>query len=147
MALKTDYKDDIFEGNRKYQISEDTDGNVEILDVTSYTQEGDRFGAADINATNGQVNRLSAEPLVVTFLSSGWSSSAPYTQTVAAEGLTADDTPTPMFVDDGTTKSASKAKQKAYGYISYFESGDGTVTATCKYEKPTTDFMVGLKGV
>lgn len=147
MALKTDYKDDIFEGNRKYQISEDTDGNVEILDVTTYTQEGDRFGAADINATNGQVNRLSAEPLVVTFLSSGWSSSAPYTQTVAAEGLTADDTPTPMFVDDGTTKSASKAKQKAYGYISYFESGDGTVTATCKYEKPTTDFMVGLKGV
>lgn len=147
MALKTDYKDDIFEGNRKYQISEDTDGNVEILDVTSYTQEGDRFGAADINATNGQVNRLSAEPLVVTFLSSGWSSSAPYTQTVAAEGLTAEDTPTPMFVDDGTTKSASKAKQKAYGYISYFESGDGTVTATCKYEKPTTDFMVGLKGV
>ena len=147
MALKTDYKDDIFEGNRKYQISEDTDGNVEILDVTTYTQEGDRFGAADINATNGQVNRLSAEPLVVTFLSSGWSSSAPYTQTVTAEGLTADDTPTPMFVDDGTTKSASKAKQKAYGYISYFESGDGTVTATCKYEKPTTDFMVGLKGV
>lgn len=147
MALNVEYKDALFDGQRRYQIAQNDDGTYTILDVTTYTQEGDRFGAADINATNGQVNRLSAEPLVVTFLSSGWSSSAPYTQTVAAEGLTADDTPTPMFVDDGTTKSASKAKQKAYGYISYFESGDGTVTATCKYEKPTTDFMVGLKGV
>ena len=147
MALREDYKDALFDGSRRYQIVQNDDGTYTILDITSYTQEGDRFGAADINATNGQVNRLSAAPLAVTFLSSGWSGTAPYTQTVAAEGITGEDTPTPVFIDDGTDKASSKAKKKAYGLISYFDSGDGTVTATCRYEKPATDFMVGLKGV
>ena len=40
MALKTDYKADVFEGNRKYQISTDAQGKSEIVDVTTYSQEG-----------------------------------------------------------------------------------------------------------
>ena len=56
--LKTDYKSDVFEGNRKYQISQDGEGKSEILDVTAYSQEGDIFGPKDINATNRAVNAL-----------------------------------------------------------------------------------------
>lgn len=56
MALKTNYKADVFEGNRKYQIIQDGEGKSEIQDVTVYSQEGDVFGPKDINATNRAVN-------------------------------------------------------------------------------------------
>lgn len=61
MALKTDFKNDIFEGNRKYQIIQNDDGTYSFIDVTEYTQEGDVFGANDINDTNSEVNRVAEE--------------------------------------------------------------------------------------
>ena len=61
MSLKTDYKDDVLSvdmaGKRRYQMTENTDGTVSLEDESTYTQEGDMFGAADINATNVQVNK------------------------------------------------------------------------------------------
>lgn len=56
MALKTDYKDAVYTGNRKYTQTNNTDGTVSLLDTTAYSTEGDAFGAADINATNSAVN-------------------------------------------------------------------------------------------
>ena len=61
MALKTDYKDAMFDGNRKYRITENDDGTVTIEDVTIYTQAGDKFGANDVNGTNEEVNRVAGE--------------------------------------------------------------------------------------
>lgn len=61
MALKTDYKDAMFDGSRKYRITENDDGTVTIEDVTSYTQTGDKFGANDVNGTNEEVNRVAGE--------------------------------------------------------------------------------------
>lgn len=55
-ALPTNYKEDIFQGNRKYQIVENGDGTVSFIDVTEYSQEGDTFGAAQINEINTKVN-------------------------------------------------------------------------------------------
>ena len=77
MALKTDYKADVFEGNRKYQIIQDGEGKSEILDVTEYSQEGDVFGPNDINTTNKAVNALN-HVVPVTLQASGWSTAAPY---------------------------------------------------------------------
>lgn len=58
--LKTDYKDDILDTSqntkRKYAMSENQDDTVSFDDETEYLQEGDSFGAQDINATNAQVN-------------------------------------------------------------------------------------------
>lgn len=56
MALKTDYKDAVFTGNRKYTQTTNTDGTISLVDATAYSTEGDTFGAADINATNQAVN-------------------------------------------------------------------------------------------
>ena len=62
--LKTDYRDDVLDvsanAKRIFNLV-DQDGNVivanvSIQDITKYTQEGDTFGAADINATNEAVN-------------------------------------------------------------------------------------------
>ena len=38
--LKTDYKDDLFEGERKYKMTTDTEGKVTLKDATTYTQKG-----------------------------------------------------------------------------------------------------------
>ena len=144
--LKENYKNYQFEGSRKYALTEGSDGLYTIEDMTEYEQEGDVFGAEDINNTNKAVNRLN-HSISVTFLSSGWSLSAPYTQTITAEGFVDTDKPIPIFVDDGTSETDSKNKSKAYGCVTYFESGNGTVTATCKYKKPTSNFTVEFKGV
>lgn len=55
MSLKTDYKDAMFPNRRKYQMIQNDDGTVSFEDVTEYTQEGDSFGAKDINDTNTEV--------------------------------------------------------------------------------------------
>lgn len=83
----------------------------------------------------------------VSFPASGWSSEAPYTQTVTVTGMQSTFKPIPLFVDDGTDRDNSKARKKAYACITYFDSGDGTVTATCKYDKPQTDCTIRFKGV
>ncbi len=58
MALKTDYKNAIFSGNRKYHITENEDGTVSLTDVTQYIQKGDKFGARDVNEIGDAINGL-----------------------------------------------------------------------------------------
>lgn len=61
-TLKTDYKNDVLDTTkntaRKYLVTSNADGTVSYEDKTVYTQEGDSFGAGDINATNAEVNAL-----------------------------------------------------------------------------------------
>ena len=75
MALKTDYKDAMFDGDRKYRITANADGTSRISDETEYTQEGDFFGANDVNATNKAVNHLN-HTTQVTLTAAGWTGSA-----------------------------------------------------------------------
>ena len=70
--LKTDYKDAMYDGARKYKITSNADGTSGITDETVYTQEGDPFGANDINSTNKASNRINGEPANVTLTASGW---------------------------------------------------------------------------
>lgn len=54
--LKDDYKDCSFSGEKKYKITQNTDGTFRIEDVTDYTEEGDEFGSSDVNAINSMIN-------------------------------------------------------------------------------------------
>jgi hypothetical protein len=79
----------------------------------------------------------------------GREDTAPYSQTVEVEGVTAEDNP--IFVsllEDGAPAETQKAYMKAFGIIA---SGTGTTaegSVTFKvYKKPETDIMIGLKGV
>lgn len=148
--LKTDYKDAMYEGARKYKITANADGTSGIIDETTYTQEGDPFGANDINATNAAINSLLGEPVYVTFLESAWTGTEPpYTQTVAVDGVTAEDNP--MLVSalkNNATVEEHRAYNKAFGIIAagIGITADGSVTYKV-YKKPATDVMVGLRGV
>ena len=72
-----------------------------------------------------------------------------HVQTVAVEGVKADDSPTVVIMlEDGASEEVQKAYSKACGIIT---SGTGTTadgSVTFKvYKKPTTDIIIGLKGV
>lgn len=58
--LKTNYKDDVLNTSknekRKFRMIQNDDGTVSFDDATEYMQQGDAFGAADINATNAKIN-------------------------------------------------------------------------------------------
>ena len=61
MSLKTDYRDDIYEGSRRWSVTQNEDGTYNISDATSYTQKGDKFGQNDVNAITGEINRMTRE--------------------------------------------------------------------------------------
>lgn len=151
MELKTDYKDDIIASGttRKYTMINNSDGTISLTDATEYQQEGDNFGGRDINETNVAVNRLN-HVAEVTLTAAGWAgASAPYTQSVAVVGVTAEDNPLLVsLLTDGASETDQKAYAKAFACIT---SGTGTTsdgTVTFKvYKKPATDIKVGLKGV
>ena len=53
--MRTDFKDDIFDGKRKYNMINNPDGTVSFTDVTVYTQTGDSFGAKEINEMGNEL--------------------------------------------------------------------------------------------
>ena len=147
--LKTDYRDDEFDGNRKYKISDIGEGLSSIEDKTTYLQEGDMFGAEDINATNRAVNLLN-HTTEVTLTVSGWTgSAAPYSQTTEVAGATEEmEAILVNALSPGANLDTQKAYTKAFGIISSGTAELGNGTATFKvYKKPATDCTVGLKGV
>ena len=59
-VLSTEYKDDVLSDEmgqkRRYRIIQNDDGTICLEDATEYTQEGDNYGAAQINAQNQAIN-------------------------------------------------------------------------------------------
>ena len=147
MALKTDYKADVFEGNRKYQITTDSQGKSEIVDVTEYSQEGDLFSPEDMNAITTEINKMQ-RTIVITLPAAGWSAAAPYTQRVAVPGILATDNPElHPYTPKDITADELKQRQKFTGMITDGDTEDGYATFYCGAKKPTVDFPVLLKGV
>lgn len=58
--LRTDYKDDILDTSvntqRKYNVVNNDDGTVSFEDATVYAQNGDTFGASEVNQIHAAVN-------------------------------------------------------------------------------------------
>lgn len=144
--MKTDWKDAVYT-QKKYTMTNNSDGTVSFTDATSYTQEGDDFGAAELNEIGAEVNKIQGMK-AITLTAAGWSSAAPYTQTVSVSGITADDLPIAVLdVSGAADYSAEKNLKKQFGWISYYDTAAGSITFTAMYRKPTVDLAVGLKGV
>lgn len=78
----------------------------------------------------------------------GWSAAAPFTQTVAVEGITAADTPiVALSIPKGLSGDTVKSQKKAYGMVDRAESGAGQITFYCYNKKPAVDFQAAIKGV
>ena len=90
--------------------------------------------------------------VTVNLPASGWSGSAPYTQTVSVAGMTADWAPggalcKPVVNGDGSLNVAeSMAVLEQMSYVKFLETGNGTVKAYCPYVKPTRNIQMRLPG-
>ena len=148
MTLKADYKDDMFAGDRRYRMIQNTDGTVKIEDVTIYTQNGDKFGANDINATNNAINNITTTKGFV-ILASKWSSTVPYIQEISIEGVTVYSTPViSLNIKDHLDNAAYvKNMKKQCSHIDYIETLEGKIKAYCLNKKPDIDIYCILKGV
>jgi hypothetical protein len=79
---------------------------------------------------------------------SGWSDTAPYTQTVSVAGVTAEDAPViGILIAEGTTAANVKLQNKAWACVDRAVTGAGTITFYCYNKKPGNDFTVNVKGV
>lgn len=101
-----------------------------------------------INNTTTNITTKLTTVKTATISSSGWSSSAPYTQTVSVSGITSNDKPIiSIYIGDGQNSSTVKLMNKAYSCVDRVTTGSGNVTLYCYNKKPTTTFSIALKGV
>lgn len=118
MALKTDYKDYIppDEGVR-WRIAANTDGSSSIEDITRYQQEGDRFTAGALNATNTAVNALCEGGVYATTLTptgKTWLDAKPIWRRVIVR------LPFPTVAQNNTTATAEYPLQGIGALVSVF---------------------------
>jgi len=84
----------------------------------------------------------------ITLTVSGWSSSAPYTQTISIIGMTASDSPTVGILYPASLTETQKANiDKGSNMITKLETISGGLRVICQFRKPTVDIILGLKGV
>ena len=116
-----------------------SDGKLYLL--TGDTTLSDTIQAcynAALEATEG----MKREVISVTLQANGWSSNAPYTQTVAVPGMTADKDFLAPFVAPTGNESDDLAAQAALSCISGGTTDTDSVTFYCYDEKPTTTITV-----
>ena len=83
----------------------------------------------------------------VTLNKSNWSSSAPYKQTVTVSGVKSTDIPTiSLVLDDVTTEAIKKEMQKSWNMVDSIVTNNGSITAICKFKKPTSNISIVIKG-
>ncbi len=147
MALKTNYKDDVFEGNRKYTLIQGEDGKYEIIDSTNYTVQGDTFGAKDLNAITKTLNALQEIRRVFVDVSK-WSNTAPYVQEIDVPGILSTDAPTvALYLSGLETAEAVRRLNKQFAKVDFVETLDGKIRVKCFNKKPEESLWIGLKGV
>lgn len=96
--------------------------------------------------TNDIATKASTETYTATLTSSGWSSAAPYTQTVTVTGILTKDNPV-IDVVLSTTNSTALNQLEAWGNVSKIVTGANSITATCLEDKPEADIPIQIKVV
>lgn len=153
MTLKTDYKNDVFTGMRKYEKIDNADGSISLNDVTIYVKEGDIYSADDINTSNKEINKHSAAIDKINAVKTlyvpvaGWGNTSPYSQTILAAGAEIEDAPiVGLFIRESSTAAEVKNQTKAFGCLDRIVFGKGTATLYCYNRKPAADFYLMIKG-
>lgn len=122
-----------------------------------YDPNGEGLNFTDLRTAMRQVAVLQTDVgnlkcVTVNLPASGWSGSAPYTQTVSVSGMTADWVPgvptyIPSFNSDGSVDvSGTVLGLEKVAYIKILVSGNGTLTAICPEDKPPWNMTLRVPG-
>ena len=107
--------------------------------------------SSNIQSAQSDIDNLKYVPVWLT--ASGWSGSAPYTQTVSIPGMTEDWVPgvptyIPITNSDGSVNVSETANAlENVAYIKILVSGNGTLTAICPENKPTHGIWLRVPGM
>ena len=116
---------------------------------------GNSLEALEASVENHSSNIQSAQSdignlkyVLVSLPASGWSGSAPYTQTVSVSGMTADWVPgiPTVVLGSNVDVSALLTATEALGCIKMITSADGTLTFTAPEEKPSVSLTLRVPG-
>lgn len=108
---------------------------------------GDVIGTTNYDRNNGiTINTAvsASKYFNVTFKSSDWSVSAPYTQTVNVNGIKASDNPIVDVNMASVTTGNSSDLLSAWGLVGRVATANDSVTAYCYEEKPAVDITVNI---
>ena len=125
-------------------VTVDPAGTANIEDINNLQVQinSSKQEIAEIKESVTEIKSLTE----VALPASGWSSSYPYTQTVAVTGFTDADEPVmTMLISDTASADQVKAYKKAFGLIFAGEVSESGATFYAS-KKPETDITVGLKG-
>ena len=148
--LKTDYRDFIpVEGERIFNIKRENgtivETNIVLEDVTVYENGGgDTFGATDMNGIGVAVNGINAQ-FLITATVGGWSTTAPYTQTIATPDAIdqgGNVFPTYGLKITGATVSERKEQNNSFAMITTCDVNNGSVVLTCDESVPTVNLPI-----
>lgn len=152
MALKTDYKDDVLDvtqnEKRKYRIINNDDGSVSLEDVTVYLQNGDSFGASEINMINKGVNGVSNALITVENVAvapDSWVVSSDYTDYPNKAEISVDGV-TDAYIPDVTFDVADA---NSGNFAPVAKTGGGTVAIYAKiapFEEVKILSIVAVRG-
>ena len=141
MALKTNYKDDVFTGNRKYKQTSNSDGSISLEDVTTYTQEGDIFAAKDINDTNTAVNANATSITNLTSkVSTNTSNISTNTSSINSLKTSKQDKAIKTTITLGTSWSSLTQSVSVSGITANHNAILDVVTSTSNYEAQQTEW-------
>lgn len=149
-TLSTSYADAVWSGSRKYSVTNNADSTISLTDETTYLVQGTNFGAADINATNKQVNGITGSA-TVTIAVADWS--ATVTTINSTNYYTAEKTFTDIFTENpiislGAANSIPTSEEKAaYAAIeaAVANTTNKTITFYC-LAIPSTPIVLIVKG-
>lgn len=113
--------------------------------IQAYADETAQTHASDAVAGS----RKPMEAVSVALSASGWSDTAPYTQTVAVEGMTEDWVPgVPVLALGGAVEvDALLAATEALGCIKMITSAEGSLTFTAPEDKPAAALTLRVPGL
>jgi hypothetical protein len=100
---------------------------------------------ASLKGTDGTITVQTTKiDKTCTFLTTDWSNTVPYTQTVAVEGITESLNPRiDIIISDNVV--VGKKEEIAFSYVTKVTTGDGILTAYCYETKPDVDLNIMIE--
>lgn len=142
-ALKTDYKDDVITGNRKYTLT--TEGGYTVLtDATVYVQEGDIINA---NVINGINENIMSTYQVITLYASSWNASKQYTISDSRIHVDAGSGKETQQIMSISRNATAEQRQAWYdlGGVYLVSQSEGSMTFACMEDRPTINIPVEVR--